>query len=101
MATTRHKNNLGLQTRAAKERSSDDAKNNKIVASMILADIADLNSNYLKHRKPAPSSAPRRETLKSSFYKSNTQTGLKRQAVSSRKWEGCGGERDREEKLYI
>lgn len=86
VATTRHKNNLSLQSKAAKERSSDDVKNNKIVTNMILADIADLNSKYLKHRKPVPSSATRRETLKSTFYKSTSQAGLKRQAVSSRKW---------------
>ena len=54
MATTRHKNNLSIQSKATKERSSYDCKN-RIITNMIIADISDINANYLKTTKVSSS----------------------------------------------
>lgn len=90
MAITRHKNNLSIQSKATKERSSYDCKN-RIITNMIMADISDINANYLKtakvsssKRAPTAIITPKKENSKSYFYKNNTQNALKRQAVSNR-----------------
>jgi hypothetical protein len=46
----KHKNNLSNASKPSKERSSYDIKN-KVITNMIISEIDDINTNYIKYKK--------------------------------------------------
>jgi hypothetical protein len=93
VCATKHKNNAIIQSKLTKERSSDDCKN-KIITNMIISDIDELNTNYLKFKKINAPTPRKKESIKSYFYKNNTQSMLKKQMTVAKTARNDGAKRD-------